>query len=105
MTMKWSGVRPPNRQSDVPTITLLCPTHKVVNTRLLVHQFFSEVEASSHHLLAERHHVRRSRQIPCLVVPHPACRTSTGLDLVHDQVRTRLIRQHTYFQTMHSKTT
>jgi len=60
------------------------------DTCLLVHEFLSEVEAASHHLLAERHDVRRLRQIPRLVVPQPTGRTAASLYLVYDEVRTSL---------------
>jgi len=70
---------------------------KMVNSHLFVHQFFGEIEATGHHLLAERHHIRRSRQVPRVVVPHPAGYTSTGLDLIDDQVCTSL----TQSQQMH----
>ena len=60
------------------------------NTSLGVHQFIGEVEPAGEHLLAERHDVWRSRKVPGLMVPHHAGRTSTSLNLVHDQVHTCL---------------
>lgn len=54
-------------------------THSVGPELLLVE------EASSHHLLAEGHHVRRVIQAPVLVGPELAGAAPSRLDLIHQE--------------------